>query len=121
MSLNIIRIKVSKIFLFLKMTCFFFFILGWYHIVYQLSLTLFNIMPIMIFLCYICNDKFIINNLKFTIMIYILTFPEANVTKSIAFKSVEAVTNFYVKNKLKAFQLSTLPLYDEDSSETTDN
>lgn len=54
-------------------------------------------------------------------MIYILTFSEANGTKSIAFKSVEAVTNFYVKNKLKTFQLTTLPLYDEDSSETTDN
>ncbi len=47
MSLNIIRIKVSKIFLFLKMTCFFLFYFGWYHSVYQLSLTLFNIMPIM--------------------------------------------------------------------------
>lgn len=54
-------------------------------------------------------------------MIYILTFPEAQGTKSIAFTSVEDVTRFYVTNKLKAFQLSTLPLYVENSSETTDD
>lgn len=54
-------------------------------------------------------------------MVYILTFPDAQGTKSIAFTSVEDVTNFYVTKKLKAFQLSTLPLYTVDSDETTDN